>query len=139
MTTHPAPANEGNSNGRPRRDGGKQPDPMQLELLALRELEKKLLVARDRIRLVARGETAGFYWYGPPGTGKTHLVLATLDAMGVKYHYHKGHITAQGLLELMKEHPDKVIVLDDVSAIFGDKKAVQYLLAALGRLQGQAA
>ena len=58
--------------------------------------------------------------------------------MGVKYQYHKGHITAQGLLELMEEYSDTVIILDDVSIIFSDKKAVQYLLAALGRLQGQA-
>jgi hypothetical protein len=112
-----------------------QPDP---ELESLGELDKKLLVARDRIRLVARGETPGFYWYGRPGTGKTHLVLGTLDEMGAKYQYHKGGITAHGLLEMMAEHPDEVLALDDVSAIFGDKKAVQYLLAALGRLQGQA-
>jgi hypothetical protein len=58
--------------------------------------------------------------------------------MGVKYQYQKGHITAQGLLELMEEHFDKIIVLDDVSVIFKDAKAVQYLLAALGRLRGQA-
>ena len=116
----------------------KQPDTKKIELLALKELDKKLLVARDRIRLVARCETPGFYWHGRPGTGKTHLVLATLDEMGVKYHYHKGHITAQGLLELIAEHPDEVIILDDVSVIFADKKAVQYLLAVLGRVQGQA-
>jgi hypothetical protein len=110
----------------------------ELELLALEELDRKLLVARDRVRLVARGETPGFYWHGRPGTGKTHLVLDTLDAMGVRHRYHKGHLTAQGLLELLEEYPDQVLVLDDVSAIFADKKAVQYLLAALGRLQGQA-
>ena len=32
----------------------------------------------------------------------------------------------------------RFITLDDVSAIFDDKKAVQYLLAALGRQQGKA-
>lgn len=108
------------------------------EAQALEELDKKLLVARDRIRLVGRGETPGFYWHGRPGTGKTTLVLEILDEMGVKYHYHKGHITAQGLLELMEEYSDRVIILDDVSIIFSDKKAVQYLLAVLGRLKGQA-
>ncbi len=109
-----------------------------LELAALDELDSKLLVAKDRIGMVARFETPGFYWHGRPGTGKTHTVLATLDEMRVKYVYHKGSITPQGLLELMEAHSDEVIVLDDVSAIFGDKKAVQYLLAALGRLQGRA-
>jgi len=115
-----------------------QPSQADLELAALTELDKKILVARDRIRQVGRKEATGFYWHGRPGTGKTHLVLATLDEMGVKYQYHKGHITAQGLLELIADHPDNVIVLDDVSLIFTDKKAVQYLLAVLGRLQGQA-
>ena len=121
-----------------------EPQPVQVteatdpELIALAELDQKLLVARDRIRLVAIGETPGFYWHGRPGTGKTHTVLATLEKMGVKYHFHKGYITAQGLLEILDKHFDKVIILDDVSAIFDDKKAVQYLLAALGRLQGQA-
>jgi hypothetical protein len=109
-----------------------------LELAALADLDSKLLVATDRIRMVARFETAGFYWHGRPGTGKTNAVLATLEELGIKYHYHKGYITAQGLLELMELHFDEVIVLDDVSAIFDDKKAVQYLLAALGRLQGRA-
>jgi hypothetical protein len=114
-----------------------QVEPPDPELLALEELDKKLLVARDRIRLVARGLTAGFYWHGRPGTGKTHTAVATLDEMGAKYHYHRGGITQGGLLEVMEEHADDVIVLDDVSAIFDDKKAVQYLLAALGRQQGR--
>ena len=101
------------------------------ELVALDQLDKKLLVARDRIRMVARGKTPGFYWHGRPGTCKTHTVLAVLDEMGVKYHYHKGNITQGGLLEIMEQHHDEIIVLDDLSAIFDDKKAVQYLLAAL--------
>jgi hypothetical protein len=42
------------------------------------------------------------------------------------------------LLEIMASHQDEVVVLDDVSAIFEEKKAVQYLLAALGRQQGKA-
>jgi hypothetical protein len=128
------PATNHQSNGK----SDEQPGQAHLELAALGELDKKLLVARDRIRQVGRMESTGFYWHGRPGTGKTHLVLATLDEMSVQYEYHKGHITAQGLLEIMAKHHDKVIILDDVSVIFTDKKAVQYLLAALGRLQGQA-
>ena len=62
-----------------------EPQPVQVteatdpELIALAELDQKLLVARDRIRLVAIGETPGFYWHGRPGTGKTHTVLSTLE------------------------------------------------------------
>jgi hypothetical protein len=108
------------------------------EKQALVELDQKLLVARDRIRQVAHGEASGFYWHGRPGTGKTHTVLMTLTEMGIKFHYHKGYITAGGLLELLAKHCSSIIVLDDVSAIFDDKKAVQYLLAVLGRLNGTA-
>jgi hypothetical protein len=75
-----------------------------LELAALADLDSKLLVATDRIGMVARFETPGFYWHGRPGTGKTHAVRATLEEVGAKYHYHKGYITAQGLLELMETH-----------------------------------
>lgn len=106
------------------------------EKQALEQLDQKLLVARDRIRQVARGEATGFYWHGRPGTGKTHTVVKTLEEMGVTPHYHKGYITAGGLLEVMESHHDKILILDDVSAIFDDKKAVQYLLAALGRMNG---
>ena len=107
------------------------------EVAALAELDKKLLVARDRIRMVARGQTPGFYWHGRPGTCKTHTVLTLLEEMGVEQCYHKGNITQGGLLEILHGNRDGTIVLDDVSAIFSDKKAVQYLLAALGRQQGK--
>ena len=112
--------------------------PTDPELVALAELDKKLLVARDRIRMVARGQTPGFYWHGRSGTCKTHTVLAVLDEMGVRYHYHKGNISQGGLLEIMEQHHDEISVLDDlISAILDDKKAVQYLLAALGRQPGK--
>jgi hypothetical protein len=107
------------------------------ELQALAELDGKLLVARDRIRQVARGQATGFYWHGRPGTSKTHTVLATLEEVGIEHRYHRGHITPGGLMEILERHFDGIIVLDDVSAIFDDKKAVQYLLAALGRQQGR--
>jgi hypothetical protein len=113
------------------------PDAAIAEKQALAALDQKLLVARDRIRQVARGQSTGFYWHGRPGTGKTHTVRTTLDEMGAKYQYEKGHITGQGLLEIMEEHHESIIVLDDVSAIFADKRAVQYLLAALGRMGGK--
>jgi hypothetical protein len=130
----------GDGNGRPH-DQQIGPEsatnPIDAELVLLEALNRMDLVARDRITQVAHKEALGFYFCGPPGTGKTHLVLETLKELGVLYHYHKGHLTAQGIFELMKEHSDKIIVLDDVGAIFADKKAVQYLLAALGRQQGQ--
>src|ERR1022692_4013639 len=94
--------------------------PTDPQLVSLGELDKKLLVARDRIRMVARGQTPGFYWHGRPGTCKTHTVLAVLTEMGVKYHYYKGNLTQGGLLEILQEHRDEIFVLDDLRAIFDD-------------------
>lgn len=52
--------------------------------------------------------------------------------MDTPYHYHDGHLTPMGLFDLLAEQHDRVIVLDDVSAIFSQKIALQILLAALG-------
>ncbi len=99
---------------------------------SLSELYASLKVMRDRIRGVAQGYHAGFYLFGRPGTSKTYTVKKTLDELGVKYEYFNGHLTAIGLLDLLEEFPDSIIILDDVSEIFGDRKALQMFLAALG-------
>ena len=89
-----------------------------------------LVARRQRIRMVARGQTPGFLLaLDGPGTGKTHTVLAVLKEMGGERHYHRGHITAgRPPGGSCTEHSDDgIIALDDVGAIFGDKKAVQLL------------
>lgn len=96
-------------------------------------LNKEFALIRDRVRGVALGHHTGFYLFGPPGTSKTHTVVATLRDTGARYFHHKGHITPLGLFDLLREHKHSVIVLDDVSAIFEQKTALQVLLAALGR------
>jgi hypothetical protein len=100
---------------------------------ALAELDRRLAIVRDRIRGVALSHHPGFYLFGRPGTGKTFTVRSTLDALGVRYHYHDGHLTPLGLFELLADLHDRIIVLDDVSAIFGQHVALQLLLAALGQ------
>lgn len=103
---------------------------------ALTSLHNKHSSIRDRIRGVALGRAKGFYLYGPPGTSKTFLVRTTLDGLGPEPVYANGHITARGLFDLIAKHPDSVIVIDDVNAIFKDKVALSILLAALGRQSG---
>ena len=98
----------------------------------LAELNRRLAVVRDRVRGVAYGHHNGFYLFGRPGTAKTHTVQRTLDEEDCTYFYHNGHLTPMGLFELLDEQHDRVIVLDDVSEIFGQRKALQILLAALG-------
>ena len=87
---------------------------------------------RDRVRGVALRQLNGFYLYGRPGTSKTHTVRTTLDEMGTDFKYHSGHLTDLGLFELLSENHDQIILLDDVSSIFKQPKAMQILLAALG-------
>lgn len=100
---------------------------------ALQELHRRLAVIRDRVRGVALHLHTGFYLCGRPGSSKTYTVLETLAQLGVPYHYHVGHLTPMGLFELLGEHRDQIIVLDDVSAIFEQRVALQILLAALSQ------
>lgn len=98
----------------------------------LDELNSRILVVRDRVRGVALGHHTGFYLFGRAGTSKTYTVKKTLDELEVKYEYLDGHLTPMGMFDLLATYHDRVIVLDDVSQIFADKKAIQILLAALG-------
>jgi hypothetical protein len=98
----------------------------------LNDLGRRLSVVRDRVRGVAFGYHPGFYLFGPPGTSKTHTVLYTLRDAEKPIQYEKGHVTPMGLFDLLEEHHDKVIVLDDVSYLLTQRQAFQILLAALG-------
>ena len=104
---------------------------------ALGDLHSCLSVVRDRVRGVALRHHTGFYLFGRPGTGKTYNIRRTLEQDGVKYYYHHGHLTPMGLFELLEEHPDCIIVLDDVAEILNQRIAVQILLAALGSQPGE--
>lgn len=96
------------------------------------ELMRQIKVLKDRVRGVVYGQTNGVYIHGRPGTSKTYTVCSTLDKLAARYTYSNGHLTPIGLFDLLAEHRDKIIVLDDVSAIFGQPIALQLLLAALG-------
>jgi hypothetical protein len=97
------------------------------------ELNKRLGIVRDRVRGVADHGLPGFYLYGRAGTAKTYTVRTTLDSLGCDYEYHLGHLTPIGLFELLEENSTKVIVLDDVSTLFAQPKALGILLAGLGK------
>jgi hypothetical protein len=96
------------------------------------DLLKLQKVVKDRIRGVDARQHNGLYLHGRPSTAKTHLVLTTLDTRGANYVYHSGHLTPIGLFLLLSENRDRVIVLDDVAALFNEPIALQLLLAALG-------
>lgn len=98
----------------------------------LKEIEVQFVMIRDRLRSVCEGYSTGFYLYGPPGISKTHTVVNFLNDNSIPFEHVLGQLTGSALFDVIEENPDGVLVLDDVSAIFKDKKAVQILLAALG-------
>lgn len=96
------------------------------------ELTTQIKVIKDRVRGVVHGQANGVYLHGRPGTSKTYMVRSTLDTLAVNYSYSNGHLTPIGLFDLIAENQERIIVLDDVSAIFNQPIALQLLLAALG-------
>jgi hypothetical protein len=98
----------------------------------LAELDRRQAVVRDYVRGVARQYHTGLYLFGRPGTAKTHTVRAVLeDEIGEIYAYQRGHLTPMGLFELIADHADEVIVLDDLAALLKHDVALQVLLSAL--------
>lgn len=98
----------------------------------LAELNRRQGIVRDYVRAVARQYATGLYLFGRPGTAKTHTVRAVLEKeIQEPYTYQRGHLTPMGLFELIAEHPDDVIVLDDLTAVLESDVALQILLSAL--------
>jgi hypothetical protein len=98
----------------------------------LKEVEAQFSLIRDRVRGVSNGFSNGFYLHGPPGISKTFTVVNYLVDNSIPFEHVLGHLSGSALFDVIEENPDGVIVLDDVSAIFGEPKALQILLAALG-------
>ena len=98
----------------------------------LAELHRRQAIVRDYVRGVARQYATGLYLFGRPGTAKTHTVRAVLEEeIRELYTYQRGHLTPMGLFELIAEHADEVIVLDDLGAVLKSDVALQILLSAL--------
>jgi hypothetical protein len=98
----------------------------------LKEVEEEFSLIRDRVSGVCNGFSNGLYLHGPPGISKTHTVVNFLNDKSIPHEHVQGQLTGSALFDVIEENPDGVIVLDDVSAIFKEPKAVQILLAALG-------
>ncbi len=101
----------------------------QASLAAFNELQTLL---SDRVASVAHGYQLGAYIVGRPGTSKTRTVVATLDRLKVPYVLKNAKMTAAGLWKLLQDHPEGVIVLDDIPSIVAERAAQSILMAALG-------
>ncbi|QJW93091.1 hypothetical protein [Frigoriglobus tundricola] len=96
------------------------------------ELRTRQDIIGDYVRGVALRYSTGLYLFGRPGTAKTHTVRAVLDGeLNEPYVYRHGHLTPGGLFDLLAEHPEALIVLDDLVDVFRSDIALQILLSAL--------
>ena len=91
----------------------------------------RLQLVRDRVVGVAHRHHTSVFIGGRPGTSKTYTVCEQLNKLDVPWIIQNARITAIGLFELLLEHPEHVVVLDDTPTLFKDKPALQILLAAL--------
>lgn len=101
----------------------------------LESLEHRIQRIRDRVVGVACGYHTACYLVGRPGTSKTFTVLEELKDLekeGTLYDYRNARMTPMGLFDLIAEHPEHVIVLDDIGTLFKNDQAMQILMAATG-------
>lgn len=103
----------------------------------LQSFEKKQQLIRDRVASVAHRYHTGAYLVGRPGTSKTHTVLEELAEIDIPWVYKNARMTPMGLFGFIAEHPEHVIVLDDITSLFKNDQAVQILLAALDGKPGE--
>lgn len=103
------------------------PDTQHLETLYAKE---RLL--RDRVRSVANGYQTAAYIVGRPGIGKTYTVRNELESkQWGPWAMHNARMTPLGLFRFFAEHPEHLLVLDDVGGLFENRTALLILLAAL--------
>jgi hypothetical protein len=103
----------------------------------LKSFEAKQQLIRDRVASVVHRYHTGAYLVGRPGTSKTYTVKEELEGSDVPWVYRNARMTPMGLFEFLAEHPEHIIVLDDISTLFKNDQAVQILLAALDGKPGE--
>lgn len=92
---------------------------------------------RDRTRSVAERYQTGAYLVGRPGTSKTFTIIETLEGLDTPWTYRNSRMSPMGLWDLLHEHPEHTVVLDDIASLFKDTAALQVLMAALGGAPGR--
>ena len=103
----------------------------------LQSFEQKVQLIRDRVASVVHGYHTATYLVGRPGTSKTHTVREELERLEEPWVYQNARMTPMGLFGFIAEHPEHIIVLDDIASLFKNDQAVQILLAALDGKPGE--
>jgi hypothetical protein len=97
----------------------------------LANFDTKLQLIRDRVRGVADKYQTACYLVGRPGVSKTFTVKQTLDSLGVPWVARNARMTPMGLFDLIADHPEHVLLLDDIGTLFKQDQAMQIMMAAL--------
>lgn len=107
------------------------------DTMLLASFERKLQLIRDRVRGGAEHYYTAAYLVGRPGTSKTYTVKEELGRLGVPFVVRNARMTPMGLFDFLHEHPEHVVVLDDIASLFSQPAALQILMAALDGDPGQ--
>ena len=94
-------------------------------------LERKCQLIRDRVAAVVDGTATGFFLYGPGGVSKSYTVLQQLDRMRADYVVFNSRATGRGLFNILRDHPDSIVVLEDMERLFRDPGAQGVFRSAL--------
>ena len=103
----------------------------------IQSFEAKLQLIRDRVNSVVHQYHTGTYLVGRPGTSKTFTVREQLEQSDVPWAYQNARMTPMGLFSFIADHPEHVIVLDDIVSLFRNDQAMQLLLASLDGAPGR--
>ena len=93
--------------------------------------DRLLRIIKARVNGVALHKHVGVYLSGRAGMGKTVTVQETLREQKKNFQYINCRVSPGGLYQAMKENPQDVFVLDDVSTLYKHPQGLQVLLAAL--------
>jgi len=104
----------------------------------IQTFEAKLQLIRDRVSSVIHGYHTGAYLVGRPGTSKTYTVRQHLEQSCVPWVYQNARMTPMGLFSFIVDHPEHVIVLDDIVSLFKNDQAMQLMMAGLDGVPGTA-
>jgi hypothetical protein len=104
----------------------------------IQAFEAKLQLIRDRVSSVIHGYHTGAYLVGRPGTSKTYTVRQHLEQSCVPWVYQNARMTPMGLFSFIADHPEHVIVLDDIVNLFKNDQAMQLMMAGLDGTPGTA-
>lgn len=80
-------------------------------------LEEVYYIPKQFTQMVIKENARGFLMYGESGLGKTYSVLRTFKELKQPFVLLNGHITSLELYNLLFQHKDEIIVLDDVNIL----------------------